>query len=848
MNDPAMRSRGVRIEASLLPPLLLFWLCAILLPVEAMSAEPGDASASGGEQDPWRGVEEFIVTGSSTIDALTETTMSVTSFDASELADLGVSNVSDVAQFTPNLEIRTASATTPTFFIRGVGLNDFTANASGAVAIYLDGAPRNLPAVQLPMLFDLEGVNVEKGPQGTGPGRNASAGAIRIFTKRPTGDLESYVRADYGNYDFVDVEGALDVPVLADLLAVRSSFRVRQRDGFVTNRCGGLTQADIDAANNRPCNAATRGQVRPGLQKNLNDINVWGARSTARLQPPVEGMEWLLTFQGERTDQHGTVGQNLGATRTVGSSDRSNYRQPEIVRENDKLKEQVRKQFPDLTAREINDIAADRLQNSLASRPLDKLPFEGDYNNPGYERQSTWSTGLRGSWELDRVDLSTVTTFVRYDRERLLDADFSPNEFFEFKIDDDAWQVTQDLGLSGELESAPLQWDTGLFYLQEELDYDQETLNSSGPLEPLFQAFTQKTWAFGAYVDFSYDILDDLTIDAGVRYNLERKLFDAQIYLGPNRQSDQCRERAGGTPPCKRTVTVDQPTGAVKLQYRFDEFRSAYMKYTHGWKSAQFNARDGRVPQQVTDVADPETIDAFEIGFDSAWFDERLNLTAALFWYDYQNYQVFTFTNDAGVPPTRVVINANDAQIYGAEAELVTRPLEGLQVDLRASWIESKFLDFTSSGARNVPGSVNQQFRQVFDYNNNPLPNAPRFKVSGTVQYDLELGRVGTLTPRWDVVWTDSVSFDQTGGRGAPNVGGEIFMPKDTIGQKAFWIQNVRLTYKPISGNVEIAGWVRNVTNEVYKVLAFDASGGPGLVGNLVGDPRTYGLSVRVQY
>ena len=137
--------------------------------------------------------------------------------------------------------------------------------------------------------------------------------------------------------------------------------------------------------------------------------------------------------------------------------------------------------------------------------------------------------------------------------------------------------------------------------------------------------------------------------------------------------------------------------------------------------------------------------------------------------------------------------------------------------------------------------------RILTDYNGNSLPNAPRFKVSGNISYDFELS-FGTITPRYEFTWSDDVYFDPSEGRGSPDVNGEPFMPENTIGQEALILHNFRLGYTVPSGNLEIAGWVRNLTDEVYKTLAFDASAGPGLVGNLIGDPRTYGLSAKVSF
>ena len=121
------------------------------------------------------GVEEIIVKGAESA-AATDFAVadSVTAFSAADLVALGAAHIADLAAFTPNLEIVTAGATSATFFIRGVGLNDFGANATSAVSIYQDDVPMNSQALQLGTLFDMETVNVLRGPQGTGLARNSS--------------------------------------------------------------------------------------------------------------------------------------------------------------------------------------------------------------------------------------------------------------------------------------------------------------------------------------------------------------------------------------------------------------------------------------------------------------------------------------------------------------------------------------------------------------------------------------------------------------------------------------------------------------------------------------------------
>ncbi|MFO0688223.1 MAG: TonB-dependent receptor [Myxococcota bacterium] len=838
------------------------------LPASAQSSDA--ASGQSAASDPFAGVEEMVVVGSGQTEALTTSSTSVTSFDAMKLESLGVSNVSDVAAYTPNLEIRSASATTATFFIRGVGLNDFTANASSAVAVYVDDAPRNLPAIQLGLLYDMQNIEIQKGPQGSGPGRNASAGAIRMYTKKPTGEYDAFLNVDYGNYNLVDIEGGLEVPIIEDMLAMRTAFKMRTRDGIVTNRCGGKSLAEVSVVGQSICgevprsNLSTPPQIRPNLEKDLNNTDAWSARTSFRFLPPVDDMEWNVVGHIDRVDQLGIVGQHLGTNQpSLGGGDVNSYQAREVSRELDQIRAGLN--IPTvgdcrLLPRPARDQclanrqtllnqADKKLGKNLANRPLDKLPFTGDYNTPGYERQTTGGFTLQGEWQIGDILLKNITGFERYDRERLIDADYSPNTLFEFHIDDDAWQVTEDLRLGSELDVLPISWNAGAFYLQEELDYLQETIAARGFIDPVRQEYVQKTKSFGVFFDFSWALLDDLTLDAGVRYNWEQKRFEAQIFRGAG-LTPACGTfdpQLNAFPPCQRMETVDHPTGTVALTYDFDELREVFFKYSHGWKGLQYNARDGSVASEVTDVANPEVIDAFELGGKGSWLDDRITVDGALFWYAYQNYQVFTFTNNPRSAPVRVVINADNALNFGAELATTIKPIEGLTADVRFGWLETKFLDFTSSAARAVPGST-EFFRLVFDYNKNQLPNAPRFKASGGIEYAIDLNRYGRITPRYDVNWTDDVNFDPSNGLGAPDASGNQTKPDHTIGQKAFFMHNLSLRYVTPSEQLEVAVWARNLTNEVYKTLAFDASGGPGFVGNLVGDPRTYGLTFKISY
>ena len=184
-------------------------------------------------------IEKILVTGEKQ-STLQDAPTSSTSFSAGDLQALRIEDIADLADYTPNLEINTAfAASNPTIFIRGIGLKDYNANAAGAVAVYQDGININSPAIQLGQLFDIDGIDVMRGPQGSVNAHNASAGAILFRSARPDGEFGVSTNLTYGNYDAKEVEAAIDIPLIEDMLSMRVSGRAQWRDGYTKNQCAG---------------------------------------------------------------------------------------------------------------------------------------------------------------------------------------------------------------------------------------------------------------------------------------------------------------------------------------------------------------------------------------------------------------------------------------------------------------------------------------------------------------------------------------------------------------------------------------------------------------------------------
>ncbi len=822
--------------------------------------------------DPWAGVEEMRVTGNAVAGLLTDTTASAITFDASDLQDIGAQDVSDLARFTPSLEINTTSATTPTFFIRGVGLNDANANAAGAIAIYVDGVPINSAAIQLAGLFDTANIEVLRGPQSYIDARNASGGMINTVSAEPDGELSAYLRGDFGNFGYNDMEGALNFPIVEDQVAARFAFRRSYRDDLIENRCGNLATPDPGPI---PVSCGegnlTGGQIPAALDSETNDVDRWAARAQVKLTPFFlpEDMEWLLNFHTARIDQTSPLGQTIGtrANSRGQPATRPGYADPDVIEVFNQKRDALRAQGVGGPA--LGEQARAQTLETVTRNIERARPFSNDYDFVGREILTQLGGFVRGEMEFGGVTIETITGLERWDRERDSDFDFTSAESILVLREDDALQVSQNLGLETELEALPIRLFGGAFGLTEFLDSDSQfTLRvGRGPsqVNEFLQTYTQDLYSFGLFAGFDWELLEGFTLEAGARMNWERKDFELAV------QRIQFGTLLPPSDPASLTRTWSAPTGGFTLGYDFTEDISAYWKFTRGWKAGHINASvleiNGNGSREDTTtatptVAQPETVDAVEFGGKASFIDGLMNVTAAAFFYKYDNYQVFLIESQVGSPPQLEILNANTAQVYGIEADVLIQPLkiigvpeaiEGLTVSMNFAWLESQFLDFSDVRTTFLPsdpasGELNIGSYTV-DFTGNRLPNTPQFKISATVEWAFDIEGFGVITPRYDITWKDDIFFDPSEGRATPPFGqtSSVF-PEFTVGQRAYALHDIRLTYSDPTGLITVSGWGRNLTNFTYKRNVLDLTTAFNQVNNFVGDPRTWGFSATLKF
>ena len=842
-----------------------------------------DPARSGGQETARPSeVEEILVTG--TTEGVSDMdTSSVTAFDSETLAALGVQDIEDISDYTPNLEIVTAGTSSATLFIRGVGLNDFSPISTASIAVYEDDVPRNAAAIVLGRIYDAESIAVYRGPQGTGAFRNASAGAIKIVPRKPSGGLGGKLSISYGNYDYVDIDGAFETPIVEDLLAVRVAFGFSQRDGWMYNRCGNAPPFServpiqfpiVDDSWNMCGETSVRlnpgdtSPVPPGLPDWINAKKGFAARSIFSFTPdlPFES-EWFLNLHGEQRRDDSGLGQSIGAgplfkrvpnedpqpplspgaynvPAGTGGPDPNRYRDADIESRSQAIFNALLAECasPCRTA-DRRKIASER--NRLLAKSLERLddnPFAGAFNHVGATNNDVFGASVRGTILAgESLEFETITGFENWDRLFDLDLDMSPNTAFELATKDKGLQLSQEIRLSGEWLGLgyPIAWSSGGLALYEDLDVTS-AINSFVESQRTSSIYSQEMLSLSAYLQAEIELSESFSVMAGARYNRERKSLNFRLVRqGCELDTSFCVS--------DETKVWEAPTGLIQLNYRPTEDITFFAKYTRGWKAGTFNATSN--PRKGLFAADPETIDAYEIGADLTFMNGMLYLAANLFIYDYQNYQIFISDNNYGSLPELVTINAGNTAIYGAELEVSVSPFEGGQYEVRFGWLESQFIDFaqqqfTQTGVAGV-GDLSVQ---DIDYSGNRLLNSPEFTVSILASQDLDLGRFGILTVRYNGAWTDDVFFDASEGTGVVDADGLDVLSPFTIGQKAYWLHGAGLEWTPYDGGPRVAGWVRNLTDQQYKTFSLDASSFQQTTIHFVGLPRTYGATLSFEW
>jgi len=728
-------------------------------------------------------LEEVIVTAQKRSENLQDVAVSVTAFSGDAMAALGFDSSMDITSQTPNMSFgnQLGEGNNPSIAIRGITLNDFSDANEGPVGIYVDDVYLASLAGQTFQMFDLERVEVLRGPQGTLYGRNTTGGLAHFISRKPTDYTDGYVKLTAAEHGQTDIEGAIG-GAISDWLAVRASLSYKHDNGYFENSLTG---------------------------KNGNQTNGFGYRFLADFTLS-ESVGILLNIHGTDIDQRQPYYKHVGTG--IG---------------------------PNGGACSLEQANSGQCTDFFGYSESDDDPHSGAFNTQEDLEISTLGFSGTLTWDGEDMQLISITAYEETDKSYVEEADMGPGDLLTNFYLTDARQYTQEIRLSG--DGAQHNWVVGGYYFNDRRD-NTTAFDVLRDLRPLFtdpltnptgfspdnfvmlyrNDYIQTTESYAIFGQAQYDFGERFTFTLGGRYTWEDKTFDFDAaFVEPDFYSDPLF-----TVPLidsVQDISSSNFSGKVGLDYKLNDDIMFFANVSRGFKSGGFNASLAFVEQEITPFR-PEKLTAYEIGMKSTLADGRVRFNAGAFYYDYKDMQIFNFINSGGVPLS-ILTNGSDAEIIGGELELAASVTDNFEILLGAGFLETKTRDFSLFAGLDGDGA-----ELYDDLSGNKLVQSPNVSLNGLARYNHQLGDIGRLTWQVDFNYLSEQFFSINN---SPNLKGE-----------AYSVWNARVTLASIDEKWELALWAKNIFDKDYDLYAFDLSYNFGFDQHFKGRPRWLGASL----
>jgi outer membrane receptor protein involved in Fe transport len=620
---------------------------------------------------------EIIVTAQKREQSAQSISVAVSVFSGQELVEQGVTNINGLEHLAPSLEVESQFGSgQPSFSLRGVGFKDYATLNAPTVGVYVDEVANPYPVMTQGVLFDLERVEVLRGPQGTLYGRNTTGGAINVLSARPTDDFATGFNAEYGNYDAFRAEGFISGP-LATGLTARLSAVTAQGGAWQDNRETGEELGDADRF-------AVRAQV------------AWQATPS---------LDFLLNLHGYQ-DQSDGLGQRLFKTTAAGAA-----------------------HAQDQTSWGASSVFAANAGISEFEKPF------RDNDGMGASLTANWDFGphtltyIGSLEELDRREYNDfdgvgVTTPLPDNSAGVAGTLF----------DSEIHVAQHELRLASNGD-ADFDWIVGVYYDREKLNelYQSDFAASFGPaFGYVFTPYSQKVETAALFGQIDYQVSPRVNLIAGLRYENEtRDLIGLGTFAVGFPGFNFANGTADGTRE-SRSLDTDEVSGRLGVEFQVTDDVLTYATISRGVKSGGFSGYN-TLNERAIDPFDPEQLTAYEAGVKSDLMDRTLRVNAAVFYYDYKDQQVQSalFDPNIGAAIGRIV-NAPKSRIYGAEVELEWHPLPELAIAQALGYQNGEFEEFT---ILDIAASNNAGAPVGRDASGERLGPA-EFTYSGAITYD----------------------------------------------------------------------------------------------------------------
>jgi iron complex outermembrane recepter protein len=748
---------------------------ALTLPVLCHAQEEAATSA-----EDKSGLEEVVVTAQKRTSVAQKTPIAISAFSGEALAENGVGSLTDISSIAPNVSFGQQIDQT-IVVIRGVSSRDTTFLGDPAVSVSIDGMQLQRSSGLNTTMFDLERVEVLRGPQGTLAGRNATGGAINIITAKPVDDFKASLNGEVGNYNTVNTGGFVNLPI-NDWLKARVAFQTQDHDGYYDNAPG----ADGD------------------------DEDSKAARLTLAFDP-TENLSGLLTAEYSRNKTHGPA----YFSKAVNTYTAQNVPPGLLVGD-------IIMQQPDIDVSSFPIPPGQQWENEVKS-------VRGTLV---YDFDAVTMTYVGGWREMD------------VDRHTWHGGAFGTNrQNFTFNVEENPRSWTHELRFNGDPDKRFF-WQTGAFYFEEKNDLPASDLVDY-PVSPglygeqvtlfSFPAHNVVAEAKAVFGQVSYELVRDLKLELGGRYTEDSKTSDSSsismVGLGAYLVSP-CG--ITGRPACTYGATTSHLEGEwskatyhAALNYQATPHNLHYVKFDTGYKAGGFGA--------ATDpILRPETIEAVEIGSKNRFLADRLQVNLAAFYYEYTDQQINQFITRPDGSPASIRVNAGESEYKGVEMDTVFRLTPNDALDLFVGYTDSKFTDF-KAGVSGLPRRIAAAEGNLDAAGNWQLagrtpPQSPEWNINAGYGHDWLLFN-GTLNTRVQLHY-ESKSF----------LNAENY---DSDKRDAYTKTDLLVSYTPSNEQWQVQGYVRNIEDERVITNSQDASSGTFLSYRYqFAPPRTYGVRV----
>ena len=735
------------------------------------------------------GVGEIVVTAQRRSENVLSVPLSITAISGEQLQTSGIKQLTDIQFTTPGYNVSDSNGYTQ-IFIRGVG-NSIFVGADPSVATFIDDVPR-IYGSMVNNFVDVERVEVLKGAQGGLYGRNATGGVINIITRQPsTESVKANARVAYGEMNTFEAAGYVNVP-LGDKAAFSISAERRSHDPYIKN----IAVAAPYTAAMFPVNdvagpgtasylgtpAQTAAILNSGVDtRDVNNANFWAVDGKLLIKP---SDNFKITFAGDYSNKDDTGGNSLiTQTPAVGQG---------------------------LLQFFLDDYAGAN-SNLPAGFVIGNTPkFVIANGTPGFVRLKDYGFSATAVLSLGGVDITSITAYRNQHTQFLDDLVGASPPSYAALVDNHKHFWYQELRAVSNGDG-PFHYIVGGSYLSSYF----EGLTRGHILTPFIDALlvhsTDRVKNWSVYAQLAYDITPQLTLTASGRYIHES---NSAIFL------------TTGTPyPLATSESKFLPSAT--LSYKLNGGGNIYLRWARGFKSGGINpVADPRSFSDVNvgSIFRGETVDTFEAGIRAPLADNKVQITAAVFYNNYKNLHFSAHSPNPAIILS--ILNAGTARTYGVEGSLTWRVAPPLTIGISAGYLNAKYKNFSIIG--------NPDYED-FDYSGTRMTNSPEFQFSFTANLDQPITSGLRLVASALVTHSSSILWQQAGAS---------FLPDAS--DPGYWLANARIGIKSTDDRWGLAVFGDNVFNSRYTTYG---SSSP-LTGSQInwGNPRVVGVEATFKY